>query len=146
MATHAATARWLHSSNGQVKLRASNRCKITMTNKTLTRRATAFLLAALMFSGHLPQVAMAAQLQAGDTVAVCGDSITEQRMYSVFIEDYLLMCQPVPDLKAHQFGWSGEKADGFLNRMRAEVLPFGPTVATTCYGMKDGARSGTFSR
>lgn len=49
------------------------------------------------------------------------------------------MCQPAPDLKAHQFGWSGEKADGFLNRMSAEVLPFGPTVATTCYGMNDGA-------
>jgi len=25
-------------------------------------------------------------------VAVCGDSITEQRLYSVLIEDYLLMC------------------------------------------------------
>jgi lysophospholipase L1-like esterase len=78
-------------------------------------------------------------LEAGDTVAICGDSITEQREYSVFIEDYLLMCQPAPDLKAHQFGWSGETAEGLLNRMRTEVLPFNPTVATTCYGMNDGA-------
>ena len=27
----------------------------------------------------------------GDFVAVCGDSITEQRLYSVLIEDYLFM-------------------------------------------------------
>jgi len=36
------------------------------------------------------------------------DSITEQRLYSVFIEDYLLMCQPVADLKATQFAGAGE--------------------------------------
>jgi lysophospholipase L1-like esterase len=80
----------------------------------------------------------AAGLQPGDSVAVCGDSITEQKFYSVFIEDYLLMCQPVADLKAMQFGWSGEKASGFLSRMANDVLLFKPTVATTCYGMNDG--------
>src|SRR5258706_13724871 len=117
-----------------------------MTNRRWTRMTAALLLATLLAGTSPAQSARAGELQAGDTVAVCGDSITEQKLYSVFIEDYLLMCQPAPELKSHQFGWSGEKADGFLNRMRAEVLPFGPTVATTCYGMKDGARSGTFSR
>src|SRR5882757_4460324 len=106
-----------------------------MTYKRLAR-VTAALLFAMMLVGRSP-AQQAGQLQAGDTVAVCGDSITEQKQYSVFIEDYLLMCQPAPDLKAHQFGWSGEKADGFLGRMSAEVLPFAPTVATTCYGMND---------
>lgn len=96
-------------------------------------------LVMMLFNPGLMSSGMAAQLQAGDTVAICGDSITEQKEYSVFIEDYLLMCQPAPDLKAHQFGWSGEKTDGFLKRMRTEVLPFGPSVATTCYGMNDGA-------
>ena len=98
-----------------------------------------FLLAALFFSASPVQMATAAQLQAGDTVAICGDSITEQKQYSVFIEDYLLICQPAPDLKAHQFGWSGEKTDGFRGRMSNDVLPFAPTVATTSYGMNDGA-------
>jgi lysophospholipase L1-like esterase len=77
-------------------------------------------------------------LQAGDHVAICGDSITEQRRYSVFMEDYFLMCQPVAGLSATQFGWSGEKAGGFLARLDSDVLPFKPTVATTCYGMNDG--------
>src|SRR6267378_3249498 len=109
------------------------------TPKSVIRSLTCLLLAALMAGAGRAQSGSATGLQAGDTVAVCGDSITEQKLYSVFIEDYLLMCQPVPDLETHQFGWSGEKADGFLGRMNAEVLPFAPTVATTCYGMNDGA-------
>jgi lysophospholipase L1-like esterase len=35
--------------------------------------------------------------------------------------------------------WGGERADGFAARINGEVLPFHPTVATTCYGMNDGA-------
>jgi lysophospholipase L1-like esterase len=77
-------------------------------------------------------------LKDGDFVAICGDSITEQKQYSVFIEDYLLMCRPKSNLRAAQFGWSGERAPGFLARMENEVLRFEPTVATTCYGMNDG--------
>lgn len=79
-----------------------------------------------------------AQLQPGDLVAVCGDSITEQRRYSLFIEDYLLMCQPVPDVQVIQMGWNGETAPGFLARMANDALPFKPTVVTTCFGMNDG--------
>src|SRR5215204_19944 len=33
-------------------------------------------------------------LKKGDRVAICGDSITEQKMYSRIIEDYLTMCLP----------------------------------------------------
>jgi lysophospholipase L1-like esterase len=76
-------------------------------------------------------------LTANDLVAICGDSITEQQQYSVFIENYLLMCQPKPKLSAMQFGWGGETAGGFLGRM-SNVLRFPVTVATTCYGMNDG--------
>ena len=82
--------------------------------------------------------ARAEMLRAGDNVAVIGDSITEQKIYSVYIEDYLLMCQPAANLEAHQFGWSGEAATGFLKRVESDVLPFHPTVATTLYGMNDG--------
>ncbi len=113
-----------------------------MTPRKLMAQITAGIaLVMILFNAGSMSAGRAAQLEAGDTVAICGDSITEQREYSVFIEDYLLMCQPVPDLKAHQFGWSGEKADGLLRRMHTEVLPFNPTVATTCYGMNDGAYS-----
>jgi hypothetical protein len=82
-----------------------------------------------------------AQLQKGDFVAIAGDSITEQKMYSVFMEDYLLMCKPQPDLRAMQFGWGGETSWGFLGKMPNEALKFDMTVATTCYGMNDGGYS-----
>jgi lysophospholipase L1-like esterase len=79
------------------------------------------------------------KLQEKDTVAICGDSITEQRLYSVFMEDYLLMCQPAQMMRTVQVGWSGETSWGFLGRMKQDALWFKPTVATTCYGMNDGA-------
>lgn len=76
-------------------------------------------------------------LKRGDRLAICGDSITEQRMYSRIIETYLTAC--VPDLKVtvRQYGWSGETAEGFLRRMTNDCLRFKPTIATTCYGMND---------
>ncbi len=76
-------------------------------------------------------------LKAGDRLAIIGDSITEQKMYSRIIENYLTVC--VPDLKVtvRQYGWSGEKTDGFLRRMDRDCLTFKPTIATLCYGMND---------
>lgn len=76
-------------------------------------------------------------LREGDHLAICGDSITEQRMYSRAIETYLTVCVPELKIAIRQFGWSGETAAGFLARMTNDVLRFKPTIATTCYGMND---------
>lgn len=76
-------------------------------------------------------------LRPGDRLAICGDSITEQRMYSRAIETYLTVCVPELNLSIRQFGWSGETAAGFLARMTNDVLRFEPTIATTWYGMND---------
>lgn len=77
-------------------------------------------------------------LKPGDRVAIIGDSITEQKLYSKYIEAYLLACSGVPDVKVMQFGWSGETAGGFAGRAENDLSVFKPTVATTCYGMNDG--------
>jgi lysophospholipase L1-like esterase len=76
-------------------------------------------------------------LRQGDRLAICGDSITEQKMYSRLMEDYLTMCVPELNITVRQFGWGGETAPGFLARMTNDCLRFAPTVATTCYGMND---------
>ena len=100
-------------------------------------------LASVTFGAEPPPASAPATTQAAtglaasDLVAICGDSITEQQQYSVFIQNYLLMCQPKPKLNGMQFGWGGETAPGFLGRM-SNVLRFPVTVATTCYGMNDG--------
>jgi len=78
-----------------------------------------------------------ALLRQGDRLAICGDSITEQRMYSRLIEDYLTMCEPELNVTVRQFGWGGERAAGLLARMTNDCLRFKPTIATTCYGMND---------
>ncbi|MCX6953729.1 MAG: SGNH/GDSL hydrolase family protein [Verrucomicrobia bacterium] len=103
----------------------------------------AFVVFTLLAAFAAPRVAAADLLRSGDTVAVCGDSITEQKLYSVFIEDYLLMCRPSDALRTHQIGWSGEAAPGLLKRLDADVLPFQPTVVTTLYGMNDGGYTST---
>lgn len=76
-------------------------------------------------------------LQTGDRLAICGDSITEQRMYSQLIETYLTACVPQLRVTVRQYGWSGEKTDGFLRRMDRDCLTFKPTVVTLAYGMND---------
>ena len=102
-------------------------------------RSLAFVFAVVLSAVHA--FGADAQLKPNDYVAVIGDSITEQRLYSVFIEDYLLMCRPASDLRVTQFGWGGETAPGFAGRMDNDMLPFGATVATTCFGMNDGGYS-----
>ena len=76
-------------------------------------------------------------LRKGDRLAICGDSITEQKMYSRIIETYLTVCVPQLNVTVRQYGWSGEKTDGFLRRMDKDCLTFKPTVATLSYGMND---------
>ncbi|TWT61531.1 SGNH/GDSL hydrolase family protein [Rubinisphaera italica] len=73
----------------------------------------------------------------GDRLAICGDSITEQKMYSRLIETYLTVCVPQLNVTVRQYGWSGEKTDGFLRRMAKDCLTFQPTIATLAYGMND---------
>src|SRR5271170_2708498 len=69
-------------------------------------------------------------LRPGDRLAICGDSITEQRMYSRIMETYLTVAMPELNLSVRQYGWSGEQASGFLHRMTNDVLRFDPSVAT----------------
>ena len=76
-------------------------------------------------------------LQPGDRLAIIGDSITEQKMYSRILETYLTVCVPQLKITTRQYGWSGETAEGFLYRMTNDCLRFQPTIATTCYGMND---------
>ena len=76
-------------------------------------------------------------LKQGDRLAIIGDSITEQKMYSRMIETYLTVCWPELEIETRQYGWSGEKAEGFYRRMDQDCLRFNPTVATLCYGMND---------
>src|SRR6185436_546956 len=83
------------------------------------------------------QASQPGKLNKGDFVAVCGDSITEQKLYCRFVEEYLLMCKPQQGLRTMQMGWNGETSWGFLSKMPNEALKFDPSVVTICFGMND---------
>jgi lysophospholipase L1-like esterase len=101
------------------------------------------LLAALSFpvlgeTKAVPQ-GVSITLPQNARLAIVGDSITEQKVYSKFIETYLLASAGRQDLKFFQFGWSGERAGGFAVRMENDLSIFQPTAMTLCYGMNDGS-------
>ena len=85
-----------------------------------------------------PALFAASQLPPDARVAIIGDSITEQKLYSKYMEAYLLACTGRKDIHVMQFGWSGETASGFAARCLNDLAAFQPNVATTCYGMNDG--------
>ncbi|MFO1531821.1 MAG: SGNH/GDSL hydrolase family protein [Kiritimatiellia bacterium] len=101
-----------------------------MLTTALALLSTTRLLAADAPAGPL--------LKTGDRVAIIGDSITEQKQYSVMIESYLRACAPQFQAAVIQLGWSGERAGGFAKRMDNDLMGWKPTVATLCYGMNDG--------
>jgi lysophospholipase L1-like esterase len=100
------------------------------------------LVAALVIlAGGLtgPVQAQSPLLKAGGRLAIVGDSITEQKLYSRFMEDYLAVCTPELNAAVVQLGWGGERAPGFAGRMENDLQGFKPDVVTTCYGMNDGS-------
>jgi lysophospholipase L1-like esterase len=95
---------------------------------------------ATVFAKFNPRMAPAPKgllLHENDRLAIIGDSITEQKMYSRILETYLTACLPELKVTVRQYGWGGETAEGFKNRMVNDALRFKPTIATTCYGMND---------
>jgi len=100
-----------------------------------------FLLTAL-FAGAvtvlIPPAATAEfAIRDGDRVVLLGDSITEQRQYTTFIETYTLTRFPQWRLSFRNIGWGGDTAQGGLGRAARDMLPLKPTFVTIDFGMND---------
>jgi len=96
------------------------------------------IFSGLSLAAQEPKSNNAGLLPESSRLAILGDSITKQKIYSKYVETYLLACAGRKDISVFQFGWSGETAAGFLNRMEKDLSVFKPTAATICYGMNDG--------
>ena len=71
----------------------------------------------------LPRVGWSAlALKADDRIVIYGDSITEQRIYSRYLQQYLYCRYPELKLKFFNAGWGGDTAVGALNRLERDVL------------------------
>ena len=78
-----------------------------------------------------------------DTVVFYGDSITEQRLYTTFVETFVLTRYPQLHVRFVNAGWGGENAPGGNGgsadvRLTRDVIPYKPTVMTVMLGMNDG--------
>jgi lysophospholipase L1-like esterase len=111
-------------------------CHAARMNKSILTRWFAVLAVTAFYACF--EARSADILPSGAHLAIVGDSITEQKLYSRYMEAYLLACAGRADMQIFQFGWGGETASGFAGRLANDLASFQPTVATTCYGMNDG--------
>jgi len=106
------------------------------------------LLVTILVLNCLPCRILAAQepdfyLKDGDTVVFYGDSITNQRIYTDFIEAYVLSRFPGMSVRFIASGFSGDRVSGghggdIDHRLRHDVFAYHPNVVTVMLGMNDG--------
>jgi lysophospholipase L1-like esterase len=99
----------------------------------------AVLLLCLTAAAHA-QTAFA--LKNGDTVVFYGDSITDQRLYTIYTEVYVVT--RFPHMRVHfvHSGWGGDTVYGGGGgpidlRLDRDVIPYKPDVMTIMLGMND---------
>jgi len=78
----------------------------------------------------------------GDTVVVMGDSITEQHLYSNYLEAWTLLRFPAWKITFHNVGIGGDTSGGGNGRFVRDVAEYKPTALTVDFGMNDGGYGG----
>ncbi|MGA3165340.1 MAG: SGNH/GDSL hydrolase family protein [Terriglobia bacterium] len=83
------------------------------------------------------------QLKEGDRVVFYGDSITDQRLYTVLAETYVVTRFPKLRVGFVHSGWGGDRVTGGGGgpidlRLKRDVIAYKPTVMTIMLGMNDG--------
>lgn len=104
---------------------------------------TASALGAVAQSPAAPATSSSFSLRDGDRVTFYGDSITEQRYYPEFVEEYLLTRFPHWKVSFHNAGVGGDKVSGGWAgpvdlRLDRDVMAARPDVVTIMLGMNDG--------
>jgi lysophospholipase L1-like esterase len=102
----------------------------------------ALALAALVAAAP-PAAPASFHLRSGDRVVFYGDSITDQRLYTTFIETYVLTRFPHLDVRFIHSGWGGDRVTGGQGgqvdvRLQRDVFAHRPPVVTVMLGMNDG--------
>ena len=83
-------------------------------------------------------------LKDGDRVVFYGDSITDQRLYTTFVETYVVTRFPRLKVSFVHSGWGGDRVTGGGGgpidvRLRRDVITYRPSVMTIMLGMNDAS-------
>ena len=101
-------------------------------------------LAALLFVALQPASAdQPFALKSNDVVVFYGDSITDQRMYSMLTELFVVTRYPKLNVNFIHSGWGGDRVTGGGGgnidlRLTRDVEAYQPTAVTIMLGMNDG--------
>jgi len=103
----------------------------------------ALIAAALAVLSVAAQAQLPFELRDGDRVVFYGDSITDQRLYTVFTEAFVLTRFPQLRVTFVHSGWDGDRVTGGDGgpidlRLERDVISFKPTMLTIMLGMNDG--------
>jgi lysophospholipase L1-like esterase len=78
----------------------------------------------------------------GDSIVMIGDSITEQHLYSNYVEMWTVTRFPAWKLKFRNTGIGGDVSPGGNRRFQRDVVRYKPTAMTVDFGMNDGGYGG----
>lgn len=90
-------------------------------------------------SAPLPGIPGPIDLQDGDCLVFLGDSITHQRLYTQYVEDFFYTRFPERRIRFHNAGIGGARAWDALQRMSRDVAAYRPRYVTVLLGMNDGS-------
>lgn len=117
-------------------MRNSYRARVLQIALTALWLAASFMLATpASGQGHY-------YLKNGDRVVFYGDSITDQMLYTGFVETYTLTRFPRLNVTFVHSGWGGDRVTGggggpIDTRLSRDVFAYKPTVMTIMLGMND---------
>ncbi len=96
------------------------------------------LIGALLLAVMFVVPASAAQfIKPNDRIVFLGDSITAQKLYIKYIEDYFTSVEPDMKVTFVNAGVGGDRSSAAVNRVQKDVIDQKPTVVTICFGMND---------
>jgi lysophospholipase L1-like esterase len=107
----------------------------------------ALALVAVVSLGGLARGALADgdfAIHDGDRIVFYGDSITDQRLYTTYVESYIVTRFPTLNVSFVHSGWGGDRVSGGGGgpidlRLNRDVFAYKPTVVTVMLGMNDAS-------